>query len=400
MYDAIVVGARCGGSPLARLLALGGAKVLLVDRASFPSEIPHGHFIHRWGPRRLKEWGLLDRVAAVCEPATRHLVDLGDFPLVAGDLVENGIAWGYGPRRGALDKILVDAAAESGVELRDGFTVEEFLFDGDRVVGIRGRAANGAPVEERATLTIGADGRNSRLAKAVGAPVYDSAPTLLCYYFSYWSGVESHPYELYQRSDRKRVLFTFRTSGNLFAIFVGFPIEELPAMRSDIERRFMDALELVPDLAERVRSGRREERFYGATDLPNFYRKPYGPGWALVGDAGCHKDPFMALGISDAFRDAGLLASAIADGLSGRLVMEDALAAFERRRNEMSMTEYRQNLSAARFEPLPPEVFLIRQAVRSNPAEATRMSKARYGMIDPKAFFNPQTMQQLLGERC
>ena len=80
----------------------------------------------------------------------------------------------------------------------------------------------------------------------------------------------------------------------------------------------MRVLELVPPLAERVRIGSREERFYGTGDVPNFFRKPYGPGWALVGDAGCHKDPFTALGICDAFRDAELLANAVDEGLLGK----------------------------------------------------------------------------------
>ena len=126
MYDVIIVGARCAGSPLARRLAIDGAKVLLVDRATFPSEIPHGHFIHRGGPRRLQEWGLLDKVAAVCTPVTEQLVDFGDFPLVSRNLAIDGVAWGYGPRRALFDKILVDAAVESGVELREKFNVEEF----------------------------------------------------------------------------------------------------------------------------------------------------------------------------------------------------------------------------------------------------------------------------------
>ena len=104
---------------------------------------------------------------------------------------------------------------------------------------------------------------------------------------------------------------------------------------------------------KRVRAGRRADRFYGATDLRNFLRKPYGPGWALVGDAGCHKDPYLALGICDAFRDAELLSDAIDDGLAGRRDIEDALVEYERRRNEATMPDYRLNLERARFTPIP-----------------------------------------------
>jgi 2-polyprenyl-6-methoxyphenol hydroxylase-like FAD-dependent oxidoreductase len=107
MYDAIVIGARCAGASTAMLLARGGHSVLLVDRARFPSEIPHGHFIHRHGPGRLGRWGLLDRVLATgCPAITSLLVDLGDFPLVGRELVLDGVPFGVGPRRGALDGVL------------------------------------------------------------------------------------------------------------------------------------------------------------------------------------------------------------------------------------------------------------------------------------------------------
>jgi 2-polyprenyl-6-methoxyphenol hydroxylase-like FAD-dependent oxidoreductase len=166
MYDAIVVGARCAGAPTAMLLARKGYKVLLVDRATFPSEVPRGHFIHRHGPGRLHRWGLLDRILATgCPPVTATILDFDDFPLVCRELLIEGVAMGYGPRRSALDKVLLDAAVEAGAELREGFVVEDFATEGARLVGIRGRDKRGSTVAtERAHITIGADGRNSRLA--------------------------------------------------------------------------------------------------------------------------------------------------------------------------------------------------------------------------------------------
>jgi flavin-dependent dehydrogenase len=218
MYDTIVVGARCAGSSLAMLLARRGARVLLVDRATFPADILHGHFIHRHGPRRLRDWGLLSKVAARTPAVTSMIFDAGDFPLLVRDLVEDGVAWGYGPRRTTLDKILVDAAVESGAELREGFTVSEYLFENDRLVGMGGRGPDGVDVEERATITVGADGRNSRLARAVHAPVYNDVPTILCYYFSYWSNVRAETFELYSRDQQKRIIFSFKTEGDLYAV--------------------------------------------------------------------------------------------------------------------------------------------------------------------------------------
>jgi 2-polyprenyl-6-methoxyphenol hydroxylase-like FAD-dependent oxidoreductase len=397
MFDVVVVGARCAGAPLAMLLARRGAKVLLVDRATFPSDIPHGHYIHRQGPRRLREWGLLDRVAAHTPAVSNMVIDVGDFPLRVSNLVEDGLPWGYGPRRSTLDQILIDAAIESGVEFRAGVSVSEYLFDDDRVVGIRGRQGGSRDIEERATITVGADGRNSMLARVVNAPMYQHVPTILCYYFSYWSDVDTEQFELYVRTDDRRVIFSFRTESDLFAVFMGAPIEELSDIRRDIDRAFMRTLDLAPDFAARVRAGKRQERFYGASDLPNFYRKPYGPGWALVGDAGLHKDPFMALGICDAFRDVALLADAISDGLSSQRPMDEALADFEAKRNAASAADFDQNIAEARFAPVPATALALRQAVKDRPEDATQMIKARNAMIDRSAFFNPQNLQRLLG---
>jgi flavin-dependent dehydrogenase len=396
MYDAIIVGARCAGSPLAMLLARRGARVLVVDRATFPSNIPHGHFIHRHGPKRLQHWGLLDEIAAASTPVTSMLTDFGDFPLVAHGLEVDGVAWGYGPRRTALDKILVDAAAGSGAEVRQGFNVEEFVFEDGRLAGIRGRGANGSQIEERATITVGADGRNSRLARATGATKYRQEPPLLCYYFSYWSGVRSEDFELYARPAQRRVVFSHRSSDDLFVVFVGLPTDELPEMRADLEASFLRVLDGMGDLGERVRAGTREDRFFGASDLPNFYRKPHGPGWALVGDAGLHKDPYLALGICDALRDAEFLADAIGDGLEGRRALMDALANYEQRRNEASDQDYIENLAAARLEPLSDQVYAMRAAIRHDAEATRRFMLARNGMIDPAEAFGPEEMQRLL----
>ena len=169
--------------------------------------------------------------------------------------------------------------------------------------------------------------------------------------------------------------------------------------RRDIEAMFFRTLDLAPDFAARVRAGRREERFYGASDLPNFYRKPYGPGWALVGDAGAHKDPFMALGICDAFRHVEFLAAAIQKGLGGAKPMAAALADYESRRNTESAADYKANTAEARFTPPRPEVFASRAAIRDKPDEVTRLLKARVGLIDPASFFNRENMQRLLGAR-
>lgn len=399
MYDAIVIGARCAGASTAMLLARKGYKVLLADRATFPSDVPRGHFIHKHGPGRLHRWGLLDQVLTTgCPPVTSITMDFDDFPLVGRDLSIDDVAMGYGPRRSALDKVLLDAAVEAGAELREGFVVEDFVTDGERLAGIRGRDKRGGAVAtERAHITIGADGRNSRLARAVQAPTYEATPALACWYFSYWGDVpESEGLEIYLR--QRSVIFAFPTNHGLFAIFVGWPIEEFHAVRSDIEGHVMEALARVPALAERVRSGRREERFYGTADVPNFLRRPHGPGWALVGDAGCHKDPYLALGICDALRDSEFLVDAVDEGLSGRRPLEEALGAYERRRNEATLDEYQQNLQLARLQPPPAEVMQLRAALRGDQETTNQFFRAREGMIPYETFFNPENLQRIMAK--
>jgi flavin-dependent dehydrogenase len=159
----------------------------------------------------------------------------------------------------------------------------------------------------------------------------------------------------------------------------------------------MAALDRVPELAERVRNGRRAERFYGAADLPNFYRTPSGPGWALVGDAGCHKDPYMALGICDALRDVELLVEAIDDGLAGRRPLDAALTEYERRRNDASAEDFRLNLRLARFEPPPAELRRLREALRGNQEDTNRFYMAWAGMIPRESFFNPENLERITG---
>jgi 2-polyprenyl-6-methoxyphenol hydroxylase-like FAD-dependent oxidoreductase len=161
----------------------------------------------------------------------------------------------------------------------------------------------------------------------------------------------------------------FLTNGGLVCVAVQRPISEFNAFRADLDGYFMSSLDAAaPDLAERARSGKREERFYGTADLPNFFRKPYGPGWALVGDAGYHKDPITARGISDAFRDAELLADAIDASLSGGIPMQEALADYEQTRNEAARPTYEEACQAAAFMPLPAQVLEVRARIRGNQA--------------------------------
>lgn len=303
MYDAIVIGARCAGSPTAMLLARKGYRVLLVDKAKFPSDVINGYYIHQPGVLRLKRWGLGDRVRDFHCPAVRQLsLDFGEFTLRGAPPPVEGVAEGYAPRRFVLDKILVEAAVAAGVELWEGFTVQELMVDGEHVTGIRGHTQGGSVITEQARIVIGADGKHSIVARTMQAPTYNTRPALTCWYYTHWSGVPSEGVAFYIRG--RRTLIETPTSYGLTAVLAGWPHSEFERFRADIEGNYWQSLDLVPELAERVHSGRQEERFVGTADMENFFRKPYGSGWALVGDAGYHKDPYTAQGITDSFRDA------------------------------------------------------------------------------------------------
>src|SRR5262252_74108 len=114
MYDAIIVGARAAGSPTAMLLARKGHRVLLLDRAEFPSDTLSTHYIHQPGVARLARWGLLDQVVAGgCTPVREAIFDPGPFTLTGTPPPADGHADAYAPRRTVLDAILLEAAAKA-----------------------------------------------------------------------------------------------------------------------------------------------------------------------------------------------------------------------------------------------------------------------------------------------
>jgi flavin-dependent dehydrogenase len=354
MYDAIVVGARCAGSPVAMLLARKGYRVLLVDKARFPSDIMSTHYIHPPGVARLALWGLLDSVIATnCPPIFGSKMHFGDFVMSAPRAAQAGPP-ALCPRRYLLDKILVDGAVEAGTELRERFTVRELVWEDGAVVGVRG-GRSGEEVEERARVVIGADGMHSVVARSVRAPEYNTRPSLTCAYYSYWEDVPLEEAEFFILEGGG--ILAFPTNDQRSCLAVGWPRAMFPEVRKDIEGSYLRVL-LSSGLAERVRRGRRVERFVGTGDVRNFFRRPYGPGWALVGDAGYHRDPVTGLGITDAFRDADLLVEALDAGLSGRRPLAEALAGYESTRNEIAAPLYEVTCRLAGGEAASMEAWM------------------------------------------
>ncbi len=340
MYDAIVVGARCAGSPTAMLLARSGYNVLLVDKATFPSDIMSTHYIHQPGVAMLKRWGVLDALMATgCPPITNVTLSFGDVTINPPPPPDDApMQYAICPRRTILDKLLVDAAVDAGAELREGFSVREVVMDGDRATGVRGSVKGGDEVTETARIVIGADGLHSKVAAAVQPKEYDTKPTLSFAYYAYWSGFDLDGAELHFGEDAGALVFP--THDGKACIATAGSTGGFHEFRKDVETNYLAVLEKFPSIAERLKGAKREERFIGTNDQPNYFRKPYGPGWALVGDSGYHRDFATGLGITDAFRDVQLLADAIDAGFSERQPLDEALAGYEQRRNEIAKPLY------------------------------------------------------------
>jgi flavin-dependent dehydrogenase len=395
-YDAIVVGARCAGSPTAMLLARQGHRVLVVDRASFPSDTVSTHLVHPPGIAALKRWGLLDRVTTTgCPPIDTYLFDFGPITISGSPGTEEAPV-AYGPRRTVLDKLLVDAAAEAGAEVRELFTVEDVVVNDHRVTGIRGHGKGGATVVEHAKVVIGADGRHSLVAHAVQPEQYNDKPQLLAGYYTYWSGVPMDGcFENYIRPDRG--FSAWPTNDDLTLVIAGWPFAEFEANRKDIEGNYLKTLELVPAFAERIRAGRREARFVG-TAVPNYFRRPYGPGWALVGDAGYNKDFITAHGIHDAFRDAELCATALDETLSGARDFEAAMADYQSRRDQQVLPMYEFTTELATLEPPPPEMQQLLGAIAGNQDAMDDFARVAAGVTSPAEFFAPENVGSIMSQ--
>jgi len=315
-FDTIVVGARCAGASLAAHLAKAGQKVLLLDAAKLPSDQPLStHFVSPRGVDWLDELGAGEEVRRLTPPCHGIRMEMlrasVDVPYVRGRS-------GRCLRRLRLDSVLQECAVRAGAELRDRTKVVGLLREGDRVVGVQ--AVHGdARSEHRARIVVGADGRSSQVAELAGAKEYRGYDNPRFAYWAYWPRKawdgELRRLGSYLCFHDDRVLrFVFQTDDDLLLVAAGPPLSDLPAWKGRFEEAYMRALRASPVTAAIVEGNRRATDLVGVLKLRFFFREAAGPGFALVGDAGLHKDPTPGYGITDALRDARNLAPAILDG--------------------------------------------------------------------------------------
>ena len=399
-FDAIVVGARCGGAPLAMQLARAGHKVLMVDRAPFGSDIMSTHYVKRTGANLLHKWGLLDAVRAAGTPAIETLnFHLGDLALRGTAPPSGAAANDFTPRRFVLDRILVDAAIDAGVDARDRFTVSELMFDGARVIGIRGKH-HGQTVEARASVVVGADGPGSTVAKAVGAEAYVDAGTHTCGHYAYYSGMRDRDDEasLYVLQKERRFYITFPTNDGLDMVFLFWPTEMARDVRRDLDGAFAESLTHVPELEARVKGGKREGRISGTHLLPNYFRRAHGPGWALVGDAALHRDPITAQGITNAFTHADVLSEELDLAFRGEKPLDQAVADYDARQFRILKPMFDYTVHLAMLQPLPDQVAGMLPAVAGDPQATAAFIGSFLGSVPLDAVFPPEILQRFTAD--
>jgi flavin-dependent dehydrogenase len=318
-YDAIVVGARVAGAATAMLLARHGLRVLLVDRDRYGTDTLSTHALMRGSVFLLSRWGLLDRIVEAGTPPVRQTrFDYGTDSATVTIKPTLGVQALYAPRRTVLDPMLVDAATAAGAEVRFGVDVAGLLRDDTgRVIGIHGRDRTGAAVTARARLTIGADGTKSIVAREAGAAMLRVGTGASAIIYGYWSQLCVDGYEWFYRPGSSAGLIP--TNEAQVCVFAGGPAHQLT--RGDIQGTYHRLLAAATGGAGgRLAQARPPHRLHTWIGRPSFLRQTHGAGWVLVGDAGSFLDPLSTHGITDALRDAELLARSIVQaGPAGNL---------------------------------------------------------------------------------
>jgi 2-polyprenyl-6-methoxyphenol hydroxylase-like FAD-dependent oxidoreductase len=345
-YDVIVVGARPAGAATAMLLARRGFKVLVVDRQAYGSDTLSTHALMRGAVAQLRRWGLLDEIVAAGTPAIRRTTfHYGDEAIAVDIKPDGSVDALYAPRRTVLDRILVDGARAAGADVRHGATLTALNFAPDhRVVGGTIRDRDGSVHDVAADLMIGADGRHSTVARLVGARSYRRSGQRTATVYGFFSGLENRGYRWFYRPGVSAGVIP--TNDGESCVFASLPPGRFARAISGGPVRVFDTIlaEISVKLDEEIKVARQQGRFHGFPGEPAYFRQSFGPGWALVGDAGYFKDSLTAHGITDALRDAELLARAVADG------RPRAFQRYQKERDALSMELFETTQAVASFD--------------------------------------------------
>jgi flavin-dependent dehydrogenase len=349
VYDAIIIGARVAGSALATMLGQQGHGILLIDKATFPSDTLSTHFFRRPTFNVLERIGIFDQVLPIAPKLVNGFTDfegkVSNNPFGDDGREEYCLC----VRRVILDEFLTRRVLrQPGVELRQGATLDELIWDGAQVVGVRWHAA-GQAFEAKGRVVVGADGFYSQVAKQVKPVVERSEPVNRAMYYAYYQGLQSQPgpaAEFHLRGDQ--LVYVFPTDSNLTLIAVSIPIAEFDPFRKAPEPNLMAKLEDLPELTPRLRRAERVGPVRGAANIPGYLRVPYGAGWALVGDAGMVQDPWSGQGIDQASTHAAFLADSLHAWLIDEMSWEQAMQQYHTNRNQYSLSTFENTCQLSR----------------------------------------------------
>lgn len=370
--DAVVVGARCAGSATAIALARAGRRVVVLDRARFPADTLSTHLLFPAGVQELQRLGALPRVQQLGAPPLTHAL-IGGAGLTASAAFSAG--HGLCVRRTGLDAALVETARAAGADVREATSVIDLVWRDGRVAGVRWKARDDSAGEIRAPLVVGADGRRSTVARLAGAtsPYRENANGRACVY----------AYVEERRPERRHVAAQWRAGaelgtafpcdGGLILVLLMPPVQRAAGFRADLAGEFARTVALLPGLAERLDGAQPVDKVRSATDLPSYFRRSTGPGWALPGDAGHFKDPVTAQGIRDALRFGRLVGEAAAPTLHDPAALQAALIAWERRRERECLETYQWTNQLARAEAITPLEVELYRVLAADPGRTQQM---------------------------
>jgi flavin-dependent dehydrogenase len=372
-YNVVVVGARCAGAATAMLLARAGHRVLMVDRGRYGTDTLSTHALMRGAVVQLHRWNVLPAViAADTTPVRQATFFYGDESVSVPIAPRDGVDALYAPRRYVLDRLLVDAAVASGVEVLYGVRLEGLQRSTTgRVTGAVLEGESGAVHHVSSDMVVGADGMRSTVARLVGSTTYRAGQHATATLYGHWSGLDVAGYEWYFVPGLSAGAIP--TNAGEVCVSLTVPGAELTRLFAHQTDEAFHALlsQVAPGLSDQVaRAGPR--RLQGFPGHVGFFRQAHGPGWALVGDAGYFKDPLTAHGITDALRDAELLADAI-DAGSG-----DALAEYQEQRDAASLDFFQTTDAIASFRWTLSEVRLLHETM------AKAMSREVKLLVQPR----------------
>ena len=403
MYDAIIVGARVAGATTALLLAERGYSILLLDKDRFPSSVISTHVFFTDSLDVFERIGVLDEILSIEAPRLKRM----RFPYVEGEFpAVNGRDFALCIRRETLDQIPLRACEEHpNIETLTESRVTGLTWDGDRVSGVR-YLPRGSSCEAtaEASIVIGADSRRSLVAREAGAESYDEVPALFAWYYGYFRDVplDDPPSVFAARTSLPEIdaeyaaAFVFPADSNLTLVGFGVQRDRFDAFRADHRGNYFKGLQSLPQVMERLGDARLHGPIVGTGDLPNYLRVPAGPGWALVGDAGCHKDPHTIQGMGDAVRSAVILADELDFLFRKEKSESEAGRDYHRRRDAdlKPMYDFTTNRLQARLDEETWDAF---QALTwEDPAIARMRVGAASHAIDPAAVYTPDAVAQIV----